>query len=69
VPNTSQEVQDQREEIARSIVERIKALALEWKQLSSWSVQTYECLIKDHELGILESQLQEEKKKEAIVQA
>jgi hypothetical protein len=33
VPSTPQEVQDQREETARSAVERIKALALECKNL------------------------------------
>jgi hypothetical protein len=42
VPSTPQEVRDQREETARSTVERIKALALECKQLSSHSAQTYE---------------------------
>jgi VIT1/CCC1 family predicted Fe2+/Mn2+ transporter len=42
VPSTLQDVRDQREATARSAVERIKALALECKQLSSRSVQTYE---------------------------
>jgi hypothetical protein len=42
VPNTPPDVQDQREETARSIVERIKALTMECKQLSDHSAQTYE---------------------------
>jgi vacuolar-type H+-ATPase subunit D/Vma8 len=37
VPSTQQEVQYQREEIAQSTVERIKALALECQQLNSRS--------------------------------
>jgi len=62
VPSTPQDVWDQRKAIAQSIVERIIALALECKQLSSRSVQTYEQLTEDPELKILESQLQEAKK-------
>jgi chromosome segregation ATPase len=69
VPSTPQEVRDQREETARSAVERIKALALECKQLSSRSAQTYEHLAEDPELRTLESQLQEAKKQAATVQA
>jgi hypothetical protein len=42
VPNTPQDVRDQREATARSTVERIKALAMECKQLSDHSAQTYE---------------------------
>jgi hypothetical protein len=61
VPSTPQEVRDQREETARSTVERIKALALECKKLSSRSAQTYERLAEDPELRTLESQLQEAK--------
>jgi VIT1/CCC1 family predicted Fe2+/Mn2+ transporter len=38
VPSTSQDMQDQRESTAQSIVERIRALALECKKLSSRSV-------------------------------
>jgi hypothetical protein len=64
VPSTPQEVRDQREETSRSTVERIKALALECKQLSSQSAQTYECLAEDPELRTLESQLQEESNKQ-----
>lgn len=37
VPRTLQEVWDQREEIAWSAIERIKALALEFNQLSNRS--------------------------------
>jgi hypothetical protein len=61
VPSTLQEVRDQREETARSVVERIKELALECKKLSSRSAHTYERLAEDPELRTLESQLQEEK--------
>jgi hypothetical protein len=39
--STSQEVRDQREEDARNVVERIKTLTSECKQLSDRSVQTY----------------------------
>jgi hypothetical protein len=35
VPSTPQEVRDQREKVARSVVQRIKALALECKQLKN----------------------------------
>jgi hypothetical protein len=42
VPNTPQDVRDQREATAQSTVERIKALAMECKQLSDHSAQTYE---------------------------
>jgi septation ring formation regulator EzrA len=42
VPNTLQDVQDQREATARSAVERIKTFAMECKQLSDHSAQTYE---------------------------
>jgi hypothetical protein len=54
-------VRYQREETARSTIERIKALASECKQLSNRSVQTYERLAEDLELRILEAQLQEAK--------
>jgi hypothetical protein len=69
VPSTPQEVWDQREEIARSAVERIKALALECKKLSDRSAQTYEHLAEDPELRTLEAQLQEVKKQASTVQA
>jgi exonuclease VII large subunit len=46
---------------ARSIVERIKALTKECKQLSSRSVQIHENLTENPELHKLESQLQEAK--------
>jgi hypothetical protein len=42
VPSTPQDVRDQREATAQSIVERIRAFTLECKQLSSRSAQTYE---------------------------
>lgn len=69
LPSTSQEVRDQREETTRSAVERIKALALECKQLSSRSAHTYERLAEDLELRTLESQLQEAKQQATTVQA
>ena len=69
MPNTLQDVRDQREATARSVVERIKALAMECKQLSDHSAQTYERLTEDPELKALESQLQEEKKQVETVQA
>jgi chromosome segregation ATPase len=69
VPSTLQDVRDQREATARSAVERIKALALECKQLSSRSAQTYERLTEDPELKTLESQLQEAKQQATTVQA
>jgi hypothetical protein len=61
VPSTPQEVRDQREETARSAVERIRALATECKKLSDRSAQTYESLAEDPELRRLEAQLQEAK--------
>jgi hypothetical protein len=61
VPNTLQDVRDQREVTSLSAVERIKALTMECKQLSDRSAQTYERLVEDPELKALESHLQEEK--------
>jgi hypothetical protein len=55
VPDTPQDVRDQREAIARSVVERIKALAMECKQLIDRSAQTYERLTKNPELKAMES--------------
>jgi uncharacterized Ntn-hydrolase superfamily protein len=69
VPRTSQEVHDQREETAKSAVERIRALASECKKLSDQSAQTYEHLAKDLELNKLEAQLQEVKQRASTVQA
>jgi hypothetical protein len=69
VPETPQDVRDQREAIVQSAVERIKALAMECKQLSNRSAQTYEQLIENPELQILESQLQEAKQQEETIQA
>jgi hypothetical protein len=42
VPSTPQDVRDQREATAHSIVERIRGLSLECQQLSIRSAQTYE---------------------------
>jgi hypothetical protein len=57
VSSTPQEVRDHRKENSRSVVERIKALTLECKQLRNLSVKTYECLAEDPKLRTLESQL------------
>jgi hypothetical protein len=67
VPSTPQEVHDQREEAAKSAVGRIKVLALEFKQLSDQSAQTYECLAEDLELRKLEAYLQEAQQQASIV--
>jgi hypothetical protein len=61
VPETPQEVKDQREATSRSVVERLKALTLECKQFVDRSAQTYEKLTENLELQALESQLQEVK--------
>jgi hypothetical protein len=61
VPETPQDVRDQREATARSAVDRLKALALECKQLGNWSAQTYDNLTENSELQTLELQLQEAK--------
>jgi monomeric isocitrate dehydrogenase len=42
VPDTPQDVRDQREATSRSAAERIKGLAMECKQLSDHNAQTYE---------------------------
>jgi septation ring formation regulator EzrA len=47
VPETPQEVKDQREANSRSTVERIKALTLECKQFTDHSAQTYEKITKN----------------------
>ena len=58
---TPQDVRDQREATARSIVERIKSLAMECNKLTNHSAQTYEQLTENPELKVLELQLQEAK--------
>jgi hypothetical protein len=55
IPDTPEDVRDQREATARSTVERIKFLALECKQLSDCSAQMYEQLTEDPKLKALES--------------
>jgi hypothetical protein len=57
VPKTPQDVRDQREETARSTVERIKSLAMECNKLTDHSAQTYKQLTDNPELKELESQL------------
>jgi hypothetical protein len=69
VPDTPQDVRDQREATARGTVERIKGLTLECKQLSDHSAQMYERLTENPELKTLESQLQEVKYQEETIQA
>jgi hypothetical protein len=61
VPETPQEIRDQREITSSNIIDKLKALALECKKLSSHNAQTYENLTKNPELYKLESQLQEAK--------
>jgi hypothetical protein len=50
-------VRNQREETAQSTIERIKALAMEYKKMSDHSAQTYEKLTENIELKALESHL------------
>jgi chromosome segregation ATPase len=69
VPETPQDVRDQREATARSAVERIKSLAMECKKLIDHSAQTYEKLTENPELKALESQLQEAKYQAETIQA
>jgi hypothetical protein len=54
VPETPQEVKEQREATVRSTVERLKALTLECKEFIDRSAQTYEKLTKNPELQELE---------------
>jgi predicted nucleic acid-binding Zn-ribbon protein len=67
VPETPQDVRDQREENYQSTVERIKALTMECKKLTDHSAQTYEKITEN--LKALESQLQEVKYQEKKIQA
>jgi hypothetical protein len=69
VPETPQDVRDLREATARSAVDRLKSLALECKQLSNQSAQTYENLTENPELQALESQLKEAKQHADTLQA
>jgi transcriptional/translational regulatory protein YebC/TACO1 len=69
VPITPQDVRDQREATARSAVERIKALTMEYKKLTDLNSQTYEKLTENPELKALESQLQEAKYQAETIQA
>jgi hypothetical protein len=55
VPDTLQDVRDQREATAQSVVERIKSLAMECMKLSDCNAQTYERLTENLELKALES--------------
>jgi hypothetical protein len=69
VPETPQEIRNQREAVACSAVDRLKSLALECKKLSNRSTQTYENLTENPELQTLESQLQEAKQNTDTLQA
>jgi hypothetical protein len=69
VPSTPQDVRDQREANAWSTIEKIKALAMECKQLSDHSAQTYERLTENLELKALESQLQKAKQQVETIHA
>jgi hypothetical protein len=55
VPETPQEIRDQREITTHNVVDRLKSLALECKQLSNHNAQTYENLTENPELYKLES--------------
>jgi hypothetical protein len=61
MPEIPQEIRDIREAIARSIVDRLKTLASECRQLSTRRTQTYETLANNIELQTLEAQLHESK--------
>jgi hypothetical protein len=61
VPETPQKIRDLREATAWSTVGRLKTFALECKQLSARSTQTYETLAKNPKLQTMEAQLQEAK--------
>ena len=69
VPETPQDVRDQREATTQSTVERLKDLTLECKKLTNHSAQTYEKLTEKLELKALESQLQEVKYQAEKIQA
>jgi hypothetical protein len=68
MPETPQEIRDLREATARSAVDRLKTLALECRQLSTRSAQTYETLAENPELQTLEAQLHEAKKHVDVLQ-
>jgi chromosome segregation ATPase len=61
MPETPQDVRDQTEATAHSMVDKLKSLALECNQLSNRSAQTYENLTENPKLQPLESQLKEAK--------
>jgi hypothetical protein len=68
VPDTPQDVRDQRDATVRGTVERIKALSMELKKLSDRSAQTYEQLTRNLELKTLDSKLHEVKYQAKIIQ-
>jgi hypothetical protein len=69
VPKTQHDVKDQSEATTRSAVERLKAFAMEYKQLSDRSALTYERLPEIPKLRALEAQLQEAKYQAEMIQA
>jgi FtsZ-binding cell division protein ZapB len=69
IPETPQDIRDQREATSRSAVEQLKALTMECKQLTNRNALTYERLAESLELRALESQLQEVKYQAEKIQA
>jgi hypothetical protein len=69
IPETPQDIRDQREETTQSVVERLKDLTLKYKKLIVHSAQSYEQLMKNPELKALESHLQEVKYQSEKIQA
>jgi hypothetical protein len=69
VPETPQEIRDLREATAQIAVGKLKTFALECKQFSTRSAQTYETLAENPELQTLEAQFQEAKQHADTLQA
>jgi hypothetical protein len=69
MPETPQDVRDQREATSRSEVDILKYLSLECKKLSNHNARTYEDVTENLELQALELQLKEEKKHADTLQA
>ena len=69
VPKTPQEIRDLREATSQRRVNQLKNLALEYRQLSTRSTQTYETLAENPKLQTLEAQLQEARQHADTLQA
>jgi hypothetical protein len=67
--STLQEVCDQREEVAKREIGRIKVLALECKKLSERSAQICEFLVEDLELRKMEAHLHKAQQHASTMQA